>query len=171
MTSSSVKVPIYVKTKISATPPPRGGGHCHSARPFKHLFIPVQHKPIWEAPSSLPATNPTVDAIQNIIKQTRAHIKIAAKFYFPERSTVPEQNLGSTMMKCRLHWYITLARVRRRTALTLPRFINRMWCIRENLVWFLHVYTKERFYQPPFLTYRRISTLHHYTLLATKRSI
>lgn len=41
--------------------------------PPEHLFILVQRKRIWEAPSSLLANNPTVDAIQNIIKQILAH--------------------------------------------------------------------------------------------------
>jgi hypothetical protein len=41
--------------------------------PLEHLFILVQRKRIWEAPSSLLANNPTVDAIQNIIKQIPAH--------------------------------------------------------------------------------------------------
>ena len=46
------------------------------------IYILVQRKRIWEAPSSLSANNPTVDAIQNIIKQIPAHIKIGAKFLF-----------------------------------------------------------------------------------------
>ena len=60
------------------------------------------------------------------LNKSPCNIKIAAKFYFPARSTVLEQRLGSTMMKCRLHWYIALAQARRRAELTLPLFINRM---------------------------------------------
>lgn len=50
--------------------------------PLEHLFILVQRKRIWEAPSSLLANNPTVDAIQNIIKQIPAHKKSQQNFIF-----------------------------------------------------------------------------------------
>jgi len=154
------KVLIYVQAK---SPPRR-----HSAIHLNIHLYRYNVNAFWRHPVHCRLITQLSMLFRKSLNKS-VHIKIAANFYFLTWSTVLEQTLGSTMMKCRLHWYITSAQARRRTAQTLPRFINRMWCIRENLVWFLHVYTKERFYQPPFLAQRRISSLHHYTLHEAKK--
>lgn len=154
------QVLIYVKTKF----PPR----CHSAHHLNIYLYWYNVNAFGRPPVHCWLTTQLSMLFRTSLNKS-LHIKIAAKFHLLTRSTVLEQKLGTTMMKCRLHWYITLVQARRRATPTLPRFINRMQCIRENLVWLLHVCTKEPFYQPPFLTYRRISTLQHYTLHAAKK--